>query len=172
MDKLQMLITHHINPRNGEEVSLRDCGLFSKDIPEIVAALNKKANIISVDLSFNNLDDECVESLCQLEYVRELNLSRNNINEKSFDLIKKFKRLDLSNNFISITTAEKIPYQEINCSWLSLKNNGLSQDLLEQIDKCLKPKTTSVLSKSSPLMNNKKNSEVMHSNNECSCILI
>jgi hypothetical protein len=76
---------------------LSDRGLFNKHISAIVDALNNKPKIKRVDLSINNLDDECLADLRRLKHVNFLNLSRNNFSdikyiskEKNTNAVVKF----------------------------------------------------------------------------------
>jgi hypothetical protein len=128
---------------NKVTLTLRDRGLFNKDIPKIVETLNQNSSITKLDLSLNNLDDGCVDSLCDLQHVTTLDLSINNINKGVLKLVQRFTSLNLCQNFISEETAQVLAKSRIRYSELNLKNNELSKDVLAEInlkiDKSTKP---------------------------------
>lgn len=124
-----------INSCTGKSICLGDRGLDDKHMPAIVAALNKKPNIKHVDFSINNLGDDCIIDLCQLKHVTSLDLSRNNVNKGVLDLVMKFNYLNLDQNNISKTSAEKIlDAVAIQCSYLNLNRNSLNAKLLSAIN--------------------------------------
>jgi Leucine Rich repeat len=150
-----ILALQDISGCTAEEISLGDRGLLSQHIEKIAEALNANSAIKKIDLSQNNLDDNCVDKLYTLQYVTDLNLSHNNIDSGALKLVKKFKTLDLSQNNISESTAKAIialDRNQVICKKLDLTRNQLSPKITEQITSKIQPTISGKLPHDTPIL--------------------
>jgi hypothetical protein len=116
--------------KSNTEISLdlKNLGLFDEDIKELEILLEDKKNITSIDITKNNIGSDGCKNLARLQYVKKMNLSRNNIGDKGLKVLlenkKNIEELDLSENCITDKGVKLLVESGINFKKLNLFGNG------------------------------------------------